>query len=106
MGPEFKFPSDGVQLWISSVIKPEEVKTGRFNFPLVARMKPGVTTEQLADELTALARGMPERFGGSPDLRAHHREAPRRGAAARAADIRRRVAPALGAGRARSAWCC
>ena len=33
---------------------------------MVARMKPGVTTEQLAAELTNLAKELPGRFGGSP----------------------------------------
>jgi putative ABC transport system permease protein len=66
MPPEFRFPNDGTRLWISSDIRPEGITPGRFRSPLVARTKPGVTPEQLADELTALARRLPERFGGTP----------------------------------------
>jgi putative ABC transport system permease protein len=63
---EFEFPNDGTLLWISSD-RAEGIRPGRFQSPLVARLKPGVTPEQLAAELTTLARGLPERFGGSPD---------------------------------------
>ena len=65
MGPEFKFPNDGTLLWISDEIRPEGITPGRFGTPLVARMKPGVTPDMLARELTALAKRAPERFGGS-----------------------------------------
>ena len=67
MRPEFQFPHDGTLLWISSHLRPEGITPGRFRSPLVARMKPGVTPERLADELTELARRLPERFGGSPN---------------------------------------
>jgi putative ABC transport system permease protein len=70
MGPEFRFPEDGALLWLSGVIRPHDVNVGRFTSgpfggPLVARLKPGVTPEMLARELTALARELPDRFGGS-----------------------------------------
>src|SRR5205085_756811 len=66
MAPEFKFPSDNVLLWFPDVIKPAEIQPGRFGSPLVARLKPGVTPELLADELTALAKRLPEKVGGTP----------------------------------------
>ncbi len=66
MGPEFRFPDDGTLLWISSVIRPEGITPGRFGPPLVGRMKPGVTADAVARELTALSKRLPERFGGSP----------------------------------------
>jgi putative ABC transport system permease protein len=65
MGPEFRFPDNGTLLWISSEIRPEGVQPGRFGGRLVARMAPGATPEAVASELTALARELPERFGGS-----------------------------------------
>ncbi len=65
MGPEFTFPSDGTLVWISSTIRAEGITPGRFGQPLVARMAPGATPEAVANELTALARTLPERFGGS-----------------------------------------
>jgi predicted permease len=66
MGPDFRFPDDGTLLWISSEIRPEGIQPGRFGSPLVGRMAPGATPEAVAAELTALARRLPERFGGSP----------------------------------------
>ncbi len=79
MGPEFHFPNDATQLWISSEIRPEGTVASRFGAEgsyLVARMAPGATPEAVARELTALAQGIPERFGGSPSyarLVAQHR---------------------------------
>ncbi len=66
MGPEFRFPNDGTLLWLSSEITGDSIVPGRFGTSLVGRMKPGVTTETLAKELTTLSRRLPERFGGSP----------------------------------------
>ncbi|MEO5798487.1 MAG: ABC transporter permease, partial [Gemmatimonadales bacterium] len=66
MGREFRFPVEGTQLWFPSVIRLENIRTGRFGAGMIARMKPGVTTEALALELTALSKQLPERFGGSP----------------------------------------
>ena len=65
MGPSFHFPDDATLLWISSAVRPTGITPGRFNNPLVARMKRGVTTEQLARELTTLSKELPERFGGT-----------------------------------------
>ncbi len=65
MGPEFKFPNDGTLLWIAGEIQAAGIEPGRFGTALVARMAPGATTERVAEELTSLARQLPERFGGS-----------------------------------------
>jgi predicted permease len=66
MPKEFKFPSDHTMLWVSGVVRAEDINAGEWGTPVVARMKPGVTTEQLQSELTRLAKSMPERFGGPP----------------------------------------
>lgn len=67
MGPAFRFPRSDVRLWVSSTIKPTDIKqVGDFDYPLVGRLKPGVSPEALADELTLLARRAPERFGDAP----------------------------------------
>jgi predicted permease len=66
MGPEFWFPNDNVMLWIPYVVRPDGVVPGRFGQPVIARVKAGVSDEALAEELTALARRIPDRFGGSP----------------------------------------
>ncbi len=65
MGPDFHFPRDGVTLWITAVMRPEDIVPGRFGMPMVARMRPGVTIPRLEQELGALARRLPDRFGGS-----------------------------------------
>jgi predicted permease len=65
MGPEFHFPDEGTLLWMSTDIRPEGIQPGRFGSPYIGRMKPGVTPEALATELTALSKRLPERFGGS-----------------------------------------
>lgn len=64
MPEDFFFPVDGTTLWFPSSV-PDEIQPGRFGQRMVARMAPGVTQEQLQTELTALARQLPERFGGS-----------------------------------------
>jgi predicted permease len=67
MGPEFVFPSNGPLLWMSRVIRAEGLEPGNFGSPLVARLRPGVTPDALARDLTARAKRFPERFGGSAD---------------------------------------
>jgi len=66
MRPEFQFPNDGALLWIVAQVRAEGLTPGRFGWNLVGRMAPGTDREAVAAELTALARGLPERFGGTP----------------------------------------
>jgi putative ABC transport system permease protein len=66
MPPEFRFPSDATMLWVATPLLPEQIQPGQFGAPVIARMKAGVTHEQLAAELTALSKQLPTRFGGSP----------------------------------------
>jgi predicted permease len=82
MGPDFRFPNDDTMFWISGEIRADRVQVGRFNDRLIARVKPGVTPEALARELTTLASRLPERFGGSPNyqrLIGQHRAVVRHG---------------------------
>ena len=67
MPPGFHFPDDNTLLWVATPVRLEQVRPGNVGTPVVARMKPGVTPEQLAAELTRLAKGMPGRFGGPPN---------------------------------------
>jgi putative ABC transport system permease protein len=67
MPPEFRFPSDETLLWNSGEARLEQVQPGNLGLPVVARMNPGVTREQLAAELTRLSKQLPERFGGPPN---------------------------------------
>ena len=66
MPPEFTFPDERVMLWVASPILLEDVRPGGVGTPVVARLKDGVTREQLAAELTRLSKEMPARFGGPP----------------------------------------
>ncbi|MEP6688125.1 MAG: ABC transporter permease [Gemmatimonadales bacterium] len=66
MGPDFTFPRDGVTLWITAVMRPEDIRPGQFGMALVGRMRPGVTVADLERELAPLAQRLPERFGGTP----------------------------------------
>jgi putative ABC transport system permease protein len=67
MPPEFSFPTDGTLLWVANEVRLDQVRPGQLGTPLVARLKPGVSREQLAAELTALSKELPARFGGPPD---------------------------------------
>jgi putative ABC transport system permease protein len=66
MPPEFKFPREETMLWVSGEIRAAGVRPGNLGTPIFARMKPGVTMEQLARELTALTKELPGRFGSPP----------------------------------------
>jgi hypothetical protein len=93
MPPEFQFPNERTMLWVANPVLLEDVEPGEFGAPVIARMKDGVTREQLAAELTALSKQLPARFGGSPgyariiaqhravvdDLHELHEELSRRG---------------------------
>ena len=66
MPPDLRFPRDDVTLWLTTVIRPEDIEAGDFGMPLVGRMRPGVEIADLVRELGPLAQRLPERFGGSP----------------------------------------
>jgi predicted permease len=67
MPAEFRFPNDDTLLWVGSGYRLAETRPGQLGAPVVARMKPGVTREQLAAELTKLSKELPARFGGTPN---------------------------------------
>lgn len=66
MPPEFRFPSDETLLWVAGEAQLSQVQPGNLGLPIIARMKDGVTHEQLALELTRLSKNLPNRFGGPP----------------------------------------
>jgi predicted permease len=67
MAPDFRFPDSRRALWIRASIADEKrIQPGSLGFELIARMNPGVTTRQLATQLTGIAKRLPERFGGPP----------------------------------------
>ena len=67
MPPEFLFPTDETLLWVPSEVRPAGIRPGQLGAPVVARMKPGVTRDQLAAELTRISKELPSRFGGPPN---------------------------------------
>ncbi|HVZ48042.1 MAG TPA: ABC transporter permease, partial [Gemmatimonadaceae bacterium] len=62
---EFNFPNDGTQVWVPYATHAAQIRPGNLGQGMIARMKPGVTPEALAAELTTLAKRLPDRFGGS-----------------------------------------
>ena len=62
----FQYPSDRTMLWVANPVRLAAIRPGRLGTPVIARMKPGVTREQLAAELTTLSKQLPSRFGGTP----------------------------------------
>ncbi len=67
MPPEFRFPTDETLLWVAGEARLEQVQPGNLGLPIIARMKPGVTREELARELTQLSKNLPNRFGTTPN---------------------------------------
>ena len=56
MPPQFRFPSEDVQVWVPIVLREADFQ-GRRNraFEGVGRLRPGVTFEQFGSEMTSLA---------------------------------------------------
>jgi putative ABC transport system permease protein len=66
MPPEFSFPTEETLLWVAGEVRPAEIRPGQLGAPVIARMKPEVTPEQVSVELTRLSKELPARFGGTP----------------------------------------
>ncbi len=67
MPPDFHFPREATLLWVAGSIRLAQVRPGQGGLPMIGRMKPGVTREALAAELTRLSKALPDRFGGPPN---------------------------------------
>jgi predicted permease len=67
MPPEFRFPDENTLLWESNAMRVNGQPLGNLGLPIVARMKKGVTAEQLAAELMRLTKELPERFAATPN---------------------------------------
>jgi len=66
MPASFQFPNENALLWVMQDVRIDNVQPMNLGATLIARLKPGVTHEQLATELTLLSKALPERFGGPP----------------------------------------
>jgi putative ABC transport system permease protein len=77
MPPDFRFPDGRTSLWVRGAIDDEKrIQPGRLGFQLVARTRPGTRPEDLTAQLSAIARRLPDRFGGTAHyaqmIRRHH----------------------------------
>ncbi|CAA9346961.1 MAG: Acidobacterial duplicated orphan permease (function unknown), partial [uncultured Gemmatimonadaceae bacterium] len=59
MPPGFGFPTEEAMLWVSTPVELADITVGESGAELVARVKDGVTREQLAAELTRLSKQIP-----------------------------------------------
>jgi len=66
MPAEFDFPVGEAMLWIAYPLRAEDVEPDDGGLGMVARIKRGVTREQVAAELTRVSKEIPARFGGTP----------------------------------------
>ena len=66
MPAEFSFPADETMLWIAYPVRAADVRPDDGPIGMIARIKQGVTRDQVAAELTRLSKELPERFGGTP----------------------------------------
>lgn len=62
--PDMSFPTDDTLLWVNTERRVEQVQPDNLGAPVIARLKPGVSREQLAAELTQISKSLPARFGG------------------------------------------
>ncbi len=69
MGDNFRFPLDDIVAWVPNpeVTAAEITNVGRFGIQLVGRLADGADEASLVQELTVLARRLPELYGGSPE---------------------------------------
>ena len=64
MPPEFRFPEGETEVWLPLPIDPARLTAGNFNYPAVGRLRPGVTLEDAARDLSSLVLRLPEISGG------------------------------------------
>ncbi|HWN43842.1 MAG TPA: ABC transporter permease [Thermoanaerobaculia bacterium] len=60
----FHFPAADTELWLPLVVDPSNLAQGNFNYPGIGRLRPGVSVERAAKELSALVWRIPDEFGG------------------------------------------
>ncbi|MBW8876227.1 MAG: ABC transporter permease [Acidobacteria bacterium] len=63
MPAEFRFPSVRAELWQPLAIDPAKPVVGNFSYTGVGRLKPGVTRQQAAHELSSLVWRLAEDYG-------------------------------------------
>ncbi len=66
MPPDFRFPAEDTQAWVPFTVREAGLVTGRFGAGMVGRLRPGISVDDAAAELTSLSKELPDRFGGTP----------------------------------------
>jgi putative ABC transport system permease protein len=61
----FAFPRPQTAVWIPLTIDPAHLAPENFNYLSIGRLRPGITQERAAQDLSALAQKLPETVGGS-----------------------------------------
>ncbi|HSS50441.1 MAG TPA: ABC transporter permease [Thermoanaerobaculia bacterium] len=59
----FRFPSADAELWLPMTIDPARLRPTDFNFTAIGRLRPGVSPQRAARELSALVWRIPEVYG-------------------------------------------
>jgi len=62
MPSSFRFPRPETRLWMPFPIDPAKLEPGDFSYPAIGRLRPGVTPERAARELSALVWRIPELY--------------------------------------------
>jgi predicted permease len=60
MPEAFRFPEADTELWVPMTIDPTRLASGNFNYNAVGRLRPGVSAERAARELSQLVWSLPE----------------------------------------------
>ena len=61
----FHFPNAETELWLPLVVDPANATVGNFNYPGIARLRPGVSIGQAHRDLSALIWRIPEEYPSS-----------------------------------------
>ncbi|HEX5715498.1 MAG TPA: ABC transporter permease, partial [Thermoanaerobaculia bacterium] len=61
----FHFPNAETELWLPLVVDPANASVGNFNYPGIARLRPGVSIGQAHRDLSALIWRIPEEYPSS-----------------------------------------
>jgi putative ABC transport system permease protein len=71
MGPEFQYPTRGVQIWTPLTFVPADFRTRTgYTYLTVARLKPGINLEQAQAEVNFISTRLEQQYPGSnKDLR-------------------------------------
>lgn len=67
MPPAFQFPGRQVDVWAPLTIRPEAIDRGEVGFPMLARLRPGVSWAQASAELAARVQTLRREYANTYD---------------------------------------